>query len=95
MAEIMKAEEARAFAGKFRNELDNKACKKALEKIMAKIEEACRNGQYDIYAPFSDIPGHLIPMLTTRLREFGYVVNFNVGDDGPNRPGHDEVKWKL
>jgi F-type H+-transporting ATPase subunit beta len=43
---------------------------------------------------FTGIPGQLIPMLTHRLREFGYVVNFNVGDDGPNRPGHDEVKWK-
>jgi hypothetical protein len=94
MAEMMKAEEARAVTAKHRNEIDNIQCKKFMMQVMEKIEMACTNGQFDIYDPFTGIPGQLIPMLTHRLREFGYVVNFNVGDDGPNRPGHDEVKWK-
>jgi hypothetical protein len=60
---------------------------------MERVQNACNSGKYELYSPFKDISSELIPMLTKRLREIGYDVEFNVGEDGPNRPGHDELRW--
>ncbi len=91
---LMHADKARAEADKHRNEINNIECSQCLDVVMEKILKACVSGKYELYEPFKGMRVELISMVSKRLAELGYEVKFNVGDDGPNRPGHDELRWK-
>lgn len=90
---MMKACEARDLTDDHRNEINNKECERFLAQVMDKIHACSLKGKYDCYEPFVGIPSEIVRMISTRLKEYGYEVGIGVGEDGPNRPGHDEIRW--
>ena len=90
---MMKACEARDISDAHRSEINNKECERYLIQIMDKINGASMKGQYSCYDPFIGIPAEVTHMISSRLKEYGYSVEFDVGEDGPNRPGHTEIRW--
>lgn len=103
MAEIMHADAARKISDEHRNELNNMHCERFLKVIMHHITKAALAGKYELINPFArlrkdnpqDYPDFDVQrMLIRRLRELGYEYEEDIGEDGPNRPGHDELRWK-
>lgn len=93
MAQIMHADAARRISDEHRDEINNVLVQKHLSEIMGLIAQQAVRGLYVLHNPFKSINGPVLQMLCTRLRELGYEIEFNVGEDGPNRPGHDELRW--
>lgn len=89
----MDAITARNKSDLYRNKRILRECDLSLEKILEEVEIVCETGLYKLHEPFKGIISEVIPFLTKRLKDLGFKVEFNVGDDGPSRPGHDELRW--
>jgi hypothetical protein len=92
--EIMRAEDVRKISDENRELNNNIECQIKLKVIMDRVHRIAKQGEYVLRDPFKDVNYDVRPLLTKHLRELGYEVEFDVGDDGPGRPGMDELRWK-